>query len=496
MSGVTKLGGLFYLNGQARLDGDHRKSARRLDTFVSRDFETWSACAADGLDHSDSPAPTDYEEVHLGAGLWNRGNVILGIYGQWHNDPSGDRRWTTIDLGLAVSHDALHFKEPIPYFKLIPAREQPGGPSTVKPALMQGQGMENFGDQTLYWYSLWRGNTGSGVRLVTWPRDRIGALQPFAPTDVQAISCPIQVLRGKAQMLVNATGLGQHCQLRVGLLDDAFQPVSLPDTQHYSAFYQDVYYRQTQWIVQHAETHNIKFVLHEGDITDNNGTQQWTVAKAAMSQLSAGGVPYVLVTGNHDMDQPPSPPGTPTAGRSVPRDRNTGHINRYFSADDYRNSPKWGAYVPGHVENSWHEIDTPNGRLLIIGLEFGVSDGALAWAKKISEERPHDILVFLTHGYLNADGTRYNYDSGSELQRRQSTKFYPLPDSNDGENIWQKWLINQKTGKLVICGHAAGRGGAYLRSENNVGTVCHQIFANYQIAVRPDKGFGGGGSCG
>src|SRR5439155_8820281 len=50
------------------------------------------------------------EEVHLGAALWNRGNVLVGIYGQWHGHPSGDRRWVGIDLGLALSHDAIHFR--------------------------------------------------------------------------------------------------------------------------------------------------------------------------------------------------------------------------------------------------------------------------------------------------------------------------------------------------------------------------------------------------
>ena len=231
MTGITKHRGIYYVNGQS---GGHRPiGARRLVTFASADFEHWSPCGALGLERSqDVTGPSteadahQYEEVHLGAGLWNRGNVIVGIYGQWHGHFSGDRRRLTMDLGLALSYDAIHFHEPIPGFRFIPAREQPGSPWAIGPALMQGQGMENFGDQTLYWYSLWRGTGGSGIRLVTWPRDRLGMLKPFSPSTPQTISCPIQMLEGQGKVYVNASGLGEYSQLRIGLMDEGFRPVA------------------------------------------------------------------------------------------------------------------------------------------------------------------------------------------------------------------------------------------------------------------------------
>src|SRR5688500_13868521 len=118
MAGVTKHRGLYYVTGQAALTAHGQTPVRRLVTFVSADFERWSPCGAVGLDRGPAPhlPATDdclhqFEEIHLGAGLWNRGNVILGVYGQWHGHPSGDRRLVTLDLGLAVSHDAVHFYE-------------------------------------------------------------------------------------------------------------------------------------------------------------------------------------------------------------------------------------------------------------------------------------------------------------------------------------------------------------------------------------------------
>lgn len=231
MAGVAKHNGLFYLNGQST-SSNRKGFVRQLVTFVSSDFEHWSPCGAIGMDRSinlTGPSTDDhahqYEEVHLGAALWNRGNVLLGLYGQWHGHPSGDRKLLTMDLGLALSHDGIHYHEPIPGFRIVPAREQPEAPLGFGPALMQGQGMENIGDQTLYWYSNWRGTDGNGVRVVSWQRDRLGMLKPFSPRNPRAISCPIQIQDGRAAVTINAGGLGEHARLRVNVLDEAFRPV-------------------------------------------------------------------------------------------------------------------------------------------------------------------------------------------------------------------------------------------------------------------------------
>ena len=90
---------------------------------------------------------------------------------------------------------------------------------------MQGQGMENFGDRTLYWYAPWRGTENSGVRMVSWPRDRLGMVKPFLPRAPRVISCPVRVVRGTARLFVNAGGLGRNSQLRVSLLREGFRTI-------------------------------------------------------------------------------------------------------------------------------------------------------------------------------------------------------------------------------------------------------------------------------
>lgn len=232
MSGIAKVNGLYYLTGQDGITARQPFRARSLATFVSADFETWSPVAAGGLGrHDDQSGPgnasewNQREEIHLGATLWNRGNVLLGVYGQWHGHPTGDRRFVSIDLGLTVTHDALHHEEPVPGFKLVPAREQPG--SLLEwPALQQGQGFENIGDRTFFWFSTWRGRDSGGVRQVSWERDRLGYLRPFRPTGVQVISTRLQPVGAAAVSLrLNVSGLVPHAQLRVSLVDAGFRPV-------------------------------------------------------------------------------------------------------------------------------------------------------------------------------------------------------------------------------------------------------------------------------
>lgn len=79
-----------------------------------------------------------------------------------------------------------------------------------------------------------------------------------------------------------------------------FTIVVLPDTQFYSKKYPELFYNQTEWIVENKENLNIKIVLHLGDIVDNcEETKEWEIADKAMGILE-GEVPYTVLQGNHD----------------------------------------------------------------------------------------------------------------------------------------------------------------------------------------------------
>jgi hypothetical protein len=239
MGGVTKFNGLYHVCAQS--GGGHFGPPRKLETFVSADFEHWLAADCMGFMRGNiPPRPMVYEphvgeQVHLGAGLWNRGNVIIGIYGMWHGHPSNDRRLVIIDLGLVVSNDALHYREPIPDFRIITAEEhgwrgEEPGQSLLFPALEQGQGFENIGEETLHWYGSWSGR--EGVRVASWPRDRLGYFEAFrghkmrSLQEAHVVSAPIDLEGKPARVFLNVDGLSEHSQLDVEVLSERFEPVA------------------------------------------------------------------------------------------------------------------------------------------------------------------------------------------------------------------------------------------------------------------------------
>ena len=243
--GLMKFNGCYYMNGQ----GGNVGSKRALVTYMSYDFDHWTEAVAVGLrrdvpPYRQLPGPHAGEQVHLGASLWNRGNVVIGVYGAWHGE-SNDRSFVSMDLGLVVSNDGLQFAEPIPDFQLVAAYEvdyRDPVNAHPQPCLEQGQGFENMGDETLFWYAPWRGGF---VCVARWLRDRLGYFEvvpdpkqhlgkdaglaavgiTFARTSPHFISCPVRLGGKPTRVFLNADGLSAEAQLRVELLDLQLRPI-------------------------------------------------------------------------------------------------------------------------------------------------------------------------------------------------------------------------------------------------------------------------------
>ena len=261
---IQRWGDCYYVNGQGGPSHMNRPiphpikqaSKRIVVTFASYDFIHWTHAAAMGLRRDPIPPrpPENFEahsgeQIHEGVATWNRGNVLIGLYGQYHN-PTNDRRDVDLDLGFAISHDALHYTEPVPDFKMVHSYEIRGGLQQgsylpfVSTRLIQRNAWANIDDRTVYWYSIWReeGSTWTmdnpkaltGVWVATWERDRFGWISPCGRNyGSQAgvhmphcISCPIELDREGCKVYVNADRLGEHSRLRIELLDLQFQPIS------------------------------------------------------------------------------------------------------------------------------------------------------------------------------------------------------------------------------------------------------------------------------
>jgi hypothetical protein len=257
--------------------------------------------------------------------------------------------------------------------------------------------------------------------------------------------------------------------------------VAIPDSQHDAAFYPEVFQRQMEWIAAHKDSHAIRMALHEGDVTEDNNLRQWGRIRQGMDALKGARVPYALTTGNHDYDV--------VNGKLLSRGT---RLNDFFKEADYQDSPAFGLHAPGHLENSWHEFDSSWGKILVLSLEFGPPKEVLAWSRQVIAERKPRRTILLTHAYLCADGSRYDFEAKGSSQSA-TPRSYDIPGITDGEIVWRELVSQEDSIRLVLCGHTIGNGAGYLASRNVAGHTCHQVMANYQMQVRPARGYGSGG---
>ena len=237
-SGLIKYNGAYYIYGHGgpvphpiQIRGYMRAQKRMMVTLTSYDFENWTTAGHVSFRRDDLPPRPikDFElhrgeQVHLGASVWNRGNVLLGFYGQYHNE-TNDRRSSIVDIGLVVSSDGIHFKEPLPDFKMIPSFEED---DRAEQRLTQGQAFQNIGNRTFVYYGIWTEidrNSPTGVRAAAWPRDRLGYFAPVPDAEeVHCISAPVEKVEN-ARVSLNVTGLSDAGKLTMEVLDERFVPL-------------------------------------------------------------------------------------------------------------------------------------------------------------------------------------------------------------------------------------------------------------------------------
>lgn len=260
----------------------------------------------------------------------------------------------------------------------------------------------------------------------------------------------------------------------------AWTIVVLPDTQVYAASYPELFKDQARWIIENRERRNIKYVLHLGDITNNNTTNQWDNARAAMSMLD-GVVPYAFVPGNHDYG--------PNGGTA---DRGT-YLNDYFPASNYTNWPTLGGLMESNrMDNSYHLFTAGGVDWLVLALEFGPRNATVDWARSVLTNYPSRKVILITHAYLYNDDTRYDWavKLGAQQWNPHAYAVGSSPEGvNDGEELWQKLVKTHPNFVMVLNGHVLNDGLGRLASTNDFGQVVHQMLVNYQMWTEGGEAF-------
>ena len=254
-----------------------------------------------------------------------------------------------------------------------------------------------------------------------------------------------------------------------------------PDSQSLTKHHPEVFVRQAEWVAAHRKSHDIRFVIHLGDITDNNLPNQWTNAKRAMDVLKEGGVPYSVLPGNHDLGE---------NGKCLDR---TTLLNDHFKPGDCTNLV--ASFEKGRLENTAHAFATPAGDFLVISLEFGPRDAVVAWADKTAGAYPRHQIIVATHAYVYDDDTRYDFLKFGTGQTWNPNTYgvAELEPVNDAEALWSKLVSKHANMRFVLNGHVLHDGAGRLVTKGGAGQDVHQILSNYQYGVKPDRPFHGGG---
>ena len=244
-SSLYRFGDFYYTTGQLippwiwRADGSDPRiegggnAGRVMLAYRSPDFQTWSQAKAFAFARPGqlaNPAGPG-QQTHMGAGMWNRGNVIVGLYGQWQDAETPPAKGESfnkgvhVDLGLIVSNDGIHFREPVPGFKVI-ARGAPGEWDDI--ALLQGHAFVNEGEKTLLWYSHW--DTGSTMKsmeigLATLRRDGFGHLSRQVAENAAHFITSTFTASKSTKLGINVDGITPDAALTVELLDHLGRPI-------------------------------------------------------------------------------------------------------------------------------------------------------------------------------------------------------------------------------------------------------------------------------
>ena len=257
-----------------------------------------------------------------------------------------------------------------------------------------------------------------------------------------------------------------------------FTVIALPDTQHYSQDYPEIYDAQTQWIVDNVGARNIRFVTHLGDLVDQAGTlYQWQNAFDSMSILDAADVPYGTSNGNHDFLYPGDyydPAGT--------------NYLTYFDPARFTAEPWWGGASPSGLSN-YQVIQVAGQDYLFLHLALETPAAELAWAQEILNANQDKPTWISTHRYL-FDWTLAGAFPFVGAGRYDDFNYFFEPlyrhDGIKADDFYANFVAANRQIYLVACGH--NHAEYRQTSQNNFGLTVHEVLADYQ-----DESNGGDG---
>ncbi len=228
------------------------------------------------------------------------------------------------------------------------------------------------------------------------------------------------------------------------------------DTQFYSETpsYTPLMTQQFQWVIDNFDQLKSAMFLHTGDLVNVAGERaQWERIDAAYQMVEEAGIPYAVVTGNHDQQ-----------GSSAEDNAN---YHEFFPASRLQeNNPYWGGT---YGDNYYYLMEESGMKVLILamGMRWGQDD--IEWANTVLETYPDYFGILMVHDYLTVSGD-------VELGSRYS----------DVQMLHDELVAANDNIRLILCGH---NHGANTNLEYFDGRPVYSILADYQSLAQGGLGY-------
>jgi hypothetical protein len=254
-----------------------------------------------------------------------------------------------------------------------------------------------------------------------------------------------------------------------------FMIAVLPDTQNYAREtaklgqpVKEMWFAQTEWIINNRLTHNIAYVAHLGDIVQNGDIKQgapnaieWQNATNAMYRIEdrlrtmlEHGIPYGMSVGNHDQEPAREPDGA------------SKFYNMYFGVDHFAGRSYYGGHFGSDNDNHFGFFSASGLDFIVLFFEFGRYDSnILSWANSVLATNQHRRAIVVTH---NA-----------------GTPVTPCDFSLQGAALYEGLKTNNNF-FLMLGGHVNGEGS---RQDVFNGNTVHTFISDYQFRTNGGDGW-------
>lgn len=257
---------------------------------------------------------------------------------------------------------------------------------------------------------------------------------------------------------------------------DYFSFIILPDTQYYSFSHPEIFHKQVDWIVKNKYLLNIKYVIHMGDITDEDQEYEWKVASSCFKTLENSGIPYSIVYGDNDIKDPDK------YKARYDGTRHTELLNKYFPVSRFDKPGSWwkgGFFESGKIDNYFCLFECDRIKFMIMNLEIAPRDAIISWANLIISKNISRKVIIVTHDFIDPEGNRLDDLGDFGMDGVDNTG---NAKGNNATTLYKKLIKDNPNVLMVLCGHKSGEFEKKIEKSEDSGEkrIVFEILTDYQ----------------